>query len=98
MYLNLLAETGVVGTFAFLLLVIAAVSAAYRGSRVRDPANRAICMAVGIGLVMLLIDGIVHVPIYNPESTMVLFALLGVSTVFVQIDRREHEEAEEAGL
>ena len=85
LYLNVLAEEGVVGAIALILLLIASISVVYRGCHVRDPAGRSICIAIGVGLMTLLANSFVNATLFT-EPALPLFALLGVATVFVGLD------------
>lgn len=85
LYLNTLAEEGILGAFALLGLIIFSVSAVYRGSRIPDPVGRMICIGIGIGLMTLLANSFVEVSLFT-EAAIPLFGLLGVATVFVGLE------------
>jgi O-antigen ligase len=82
LYLNTLAEEGIIGAFALLGLLVVSIAAVYRGCRVPDPAGRAICIGIGIGLMTLLANSVVDVTLLS-EAALPTFALLGVATTYV---------------
>jgi O-antigen ligase len=86
LYLNILAEQGLVGIATFLLLVLVSLGVVYRGCHVRDPAGRAICVGAGAGLVTLAFHSLLDVTLFGPMALPV-FALVGVAAVFVSLDR-----------
>jgi O-antigen ligase len=85
LYLNTLAEAGLVGAVALLLLIGLSISAVYRGCRVTDPIGRSACIGIGISLMILLIDSFVDATLFT-EAALPLFALLGVATVFIGLE------------
>jgi O-antigen ligase len=86
LYLNVLAEEGIVGLLCLIALAIAALLTLYRGCRVRDPAGRAICMASGAGMMTLALHSLLDVTLPGPIG-LPAFALLAVAAVFVARDR-----------
>jgi O-antigen ligase len=86
LYLNVLAEEGIVGLLCLIALAIAALVTLYRGCRVRDPAGRAICMASGAGIMTLALHSLLDVTLPGPIG-LPAFALLAVAAVFVARDR-----------
>jgi O-antigen ligase len=88
LYLNVLAEEGIIGLLSLLALAIAAVVTIYRGCRVRDPAGRAICMASGAGIMTLALHSLLDVTLPGPIG-LPAFALLAVAATFVALDRPE---------
>jgi O-antigen ligase len=86
LYLNVLAEEGFVGLLSFMALALASLSMLYRGSRVRDPAGRAICMASGAGILTLALHSLLDVTLPGPIG-LPAFALLAVAAIFVARDR-----------
>lgn len=91
LYLNILAEEGLIGIAAFAFFAILAVTVAHRGSRVRDPVGRAICMGLGAGLLTFGAHNMLEAHLFS-ELAPPLFALLGVASVFVALDRARDEE------
>jgi O-antigen ligase len=85
LYLNTLAEEGLVGAVALLLLIGLSISAVYRGCRVTDSIGRSACIGIGISLMILLIDSFVDATLFT-EAALPLFALLGVATVFIGLE------------
>lgn len=77
LYLNILAELGIVGFAAFLVFAVAAVAAAFRRARLRDPVTRAVALAVGAGLLTLGVHSLLEVTLIG-EVALPLFALLAV--------------------
>lgn len=88
-FLNVLAEQGTLGILTFGLLGATALAAAYRGSRIRDPAGRATSLGAGMGLLVLAIHGLLDVPLFGERIEMPLLVVLGVVTVFVRLDAEE---------
>jgi O-antigen ligase len=96
LYLNTLAEEGLVGLAALLLLGVSAVVVGYRGARIRDPVGRTISLGIGAGFITLAVHGIVQYTLLT-EVAIPLFALLAVVARFVALDREPVEEPTEAG-
>ena len=86
LYLNVLAEEGIIGFFSLIALAIAALATIYRGCHVRDPAGRAICMASGAGIMTLALHSLLDVTLPGPIG-LPAFALLAVAAIFVARDR-----------
>ncbi len=88
LYLNILAEDGVIGIVAFLALAIAAVATAYRACHIRDPQGRVIALGLGVGLMVLAVHSVVEVTSLDGERLeLPLLALLAAATIFVRMDR-----------
>jgi O-antigen ligase len=85
LYLNTLAEGGILGAASLLLVIVMAISAAYRGCRLSDPIGRATCIGIGIGLMTLLANSMVEVTLLT-EAALPLMALLGAATVFIGLE------------
>jgi O-antigen ligase len=94
LYLNVLAEEGIIGFFSLIALALAAVATVYRGCRVRDPAGRAICMASGAGIMTLALHSLLDVTLPGPIG-LPAFALLAVAAIFVTRDREEESREQE---
>ena len=75
LYLNTLAEEGIIGLGALVVLLASALWTAGRGARAPDARGRAICLAVGAGLATLCVHGILEATLLN-EVAFPLFALL----------------------
>lgn len=85
LYLNVLAEEGVVGIVALGLLGFTALRLAYRGSSLRDPMGAAVCVGVGAGWVVLALHNLLEVTLFEGLPQPV-FALLAVSAMYVALD------------
>jgi O-antigen ligase len=86
LYLNVLAEEGILGLLSLITLAIAALATIYRGCHVRDPAGRAICTASGVGIMTLALHSLLDVTLPGPIG-LPAFALLAVAAIFVALDR-----------
>jgi O-antigen ligase len=91
LYLNVMAEEGIIGLVALLFLGGAAVAVVYRGSRVRDPIGRAICIGVGAGIATLGVHSFLEAGLLG-EVALPLFSLLAVAAAFVGLDSTEAAE------
>lgn len=85
LYLNTLAEMGILGAIALLALVLGALGVAYRGLRVRDPAGRAVCIGLGAGLLAFALHNLLEVTLL--EVLQPVLALVAVAAVFIARDR-----------
>jgi O-antigen ligase len=92
LFLNVLAEEGLVGLVALLLLMLSALAAAYRGRRSADPVTRAVCAAVGAGVLGIAFHSIFEVTLFS-ELIVPLFALLGVCAALVAQERERSTSA-----
>jgi O-antigen ligase len=81
MYLNLLAEQGIVGLAAFLLMGAIAALVLYRGTRVENPAGRAIALGVGAGATTWALRSLLDDALYA-EIFVVLLTLIAVVGCF----------------
>jgi O-antigen ligase len=93
LYLNTLAEEGVIGVGALALLGFGAFAVAYRGSRVSDPAARAICIGIGGGLATLALHSVLEVTLLS-ELSLPLFALLAVALGVAEREQDERRQAQ----
>ena len=85
LYLNILAEEGIVGLGAFALFAMASLLVAYRASRLRhDGAGRAVGLAIGVGLMGLAVHSMLEVTLFS-ELALPLFAVLGVAASHVAL-------------
>ena len=82
LYLNILAEEGIVGFAAFVVFAFSAVAACFRRRNLPDPAARAIALAVGAGLLTLGVHSLLEVTLIG-EVALPLFALLAVVASYV---------------
>lgn len=85
LYLNVLAEQGVIGILALLALGAAAVGVAYRGSRSQDKILRALSLAVGSGLLVLAFHSMLEVTLLT-EAALPLFALLAAVVAMLALE------------
>ena len=88
LYLNVLAEEGVVGLGVLVLFGFAAFRITYRGSRLSDPAGRAIAVALGAGLATIAIHSIIEVTLIS-ELSLPLVALLAVVWTSLAVKRTD---------
>jgi O-antigen ligase len=87
-YLQALAEEGIVGLLVLLAFCGVVIVVLFRTSRVGDPVGRGIGAATGVAFAGLLIHGFLEVPLLS-EASLPLFALIGVAAVFADLDRDE---------
>ena len=95
LYLNVLAEEGIIGLVSLIALAFGALATIYRGCKVRDPAGRAICMASGAGIMTLALHSLLDVTLPGPIA-LPAFALLAVAAIFVARDRAPRRESRAA--
>jgi O-antigen ligase len=91
LYLNTLAEEGVVGIAALALLLLGSFAVAYRGSRSSDPTSRVICLGVGAGLATLALHSILEVTLLS-ELSLPLFALVAVALSVAEREQNERRQ------
>ncbi len=92
LYLNILAEEGIIGFAAFVAFAFAAVAVCFRGARLADAVGRAVALGVGAGLFTLAVHSVVEVSLVG-EVALPVFALLAVTAGFVG----ERDEASSSG-
>jgi O-antigen ligase len=88
LYLNVMAEEGLIGLGALVLLALAALGVVYRGARVRDPVGRAICIGIGAGVMTLGVHSFLEAELLG-EIGLPFFGLLAVAAGFVALDRED---------
>lgn len=91
LYLNILAEEGLIGLIAFILFAGASARRAFIGSRSDDPLIRAVCLGIGSGMTALAVHSLLDVGFYG-EVAFPLFSLIAVATAFTALDRVRVEE------
>lgn len=91
-FLNVLAEQGTLGFLTFAGMCVIALVLTVRGTRIRDPAGRAISLGVGAGLLVLAFHSLLDVALFGERLEFPLFALLAVIAVWVDLDRRDRRE------
>mgnify|MGYP000100095229 CR=1 FL=1 len=84
-YLQALAEEGIIGLLVLLGFAGVVIVVLYRSSRTRDPVGRAIGASTGVAFVGLLVHGFLEVPLQS-EAALPLFALIGVAAAFADFD------------
>jgi O-antigen ligase len=91
MYMQVLAETGIVGLFLFMVVLVQAGLLLYKASR-QDGASFNIAYAWFIAFMVLLLGGLLKHDHYDK----MLWLFIGISVTFVMAQRREpvHEQAE----
>jgi O-antigen ligase len=88
LYLNVLAEEGIVGVFALLLVALAVVRVVLSGIRARAPDARLVVMAIGVSFLTVALHSILDVTLLS-ELAFPFFGLLGVCAAYVSLDREE---------
>jgi O-antigen ligase len=88
MYLQALAEQGIVGFLALLGLIGAALTVLFRAARSSSRFTRLLGFSVGIGFTGVLIHGFLEVPLMG-EAMLPLFALLAVTAAAVESSAAE---------
>lgn len=96
LYLNILAEEGLLGLIAFLLFAAASVRRTFLGSRSDDPLTRALCLGIGSGMTALAVHSLLDVGFYG-EVAFPLFSLIAVATALTARERVAGEERSPAG-
>jgi O-antigen ligase len=91
LYLNVLAEEGLVGILAFFLFAGAAVRRAFVGSRSDDPLTRSICLGIGAGMAALAVHSFLDVGFYG-EVAFPLFSMIAVATALTSTERESAAE------
>ncbi len=85
-YLNTLAEQGVLGLLGLLVLAAAVVPLLYAGRRASDPLGRAICGGVGAGAAAWAVRGMFDAGLYG-DVIVPAAALVAICVVIVTRDR-----------
>lgn len=88
LYLNVLAEGGVVGVAALLLLLGMAVVVLYRAARARDPRTVAVGLGGGAGVIAVVVHSFAEVTLLT-ELALPFFALAAVAAVYVALEQRD---------
>ena len=88
LYLNVLAEQGIVGVAALLLLAFSSIATAFRGRRIRAPVGRGVCLGLGAGIMAMGIHDLLEVTLIS-EVSIPLLGLLAAAALFVALDEAE---------
>jgi O-antigen ligase len=88
LYLNVLAEEGIVGVFALVLLALALIRVVASGIRARAPDARLVVVALGVSFLTVALHSMLDVTLLS-ELAFPFFGLLGVAVAFVSLDREE---------
>jgi O-antigen ligase len=88
LYLNVLAEGGILGVAALTLLALAIVRTVAAGVRARAPDARLVAGALGASFVTVALHSILDVTLLS-ELAFPFFGLLAVCVAFVALDRDE---------
>ena len=88
MYLNTLAEQGLLGLFGLALLGLASIPMLYAGRLVRDPLGRAICGGVGAGAAAWAVRGMFDAGLYG-DVIIPGAALIALAAIIVGADRAD---------
>jgi O-antigen ligase len=88
LYLNVLAEEGIVGVFALALLALALIRVVASGIRARAPDARLVVIALGVSFLTVALHSVLDVTLLS-ELAFPFFGLLGVCVAFVSLDREE---------
>jgi O-antigen ligase len=91
LYLNVMAEEGLVGLAALIALGLAALGVVYRGARIRDPAGRTLCIGIGAAVMTLAVHNLLEAELIG-EIGLPFFGLLAVAAGLVALDRAEPAE------
>jgi O-antigen ligase len=86
LYLNILAEEGLIGILAFFLFAGAAIRRAFVGSSSDDPLTRNICLGIGAGMTALAVHSFLDVGLYG-EVAFPLFSMIAVATTLTGMER-----------
>lgn len=84
-YLQVLAETGIVGALVTLWFITATVVAIKRGLKARDPRAAAMALASGAGLVALLVHSVFDFNLQLPSNALLFLLLSAVSSTVASI-------------
>lgn len=95
LYLNVLAEQGSLGLIALLAFAVVTLRLLARGSRARDPIARAVCLALGAGIMTLAVHSMLDVT-FPGEIGLPIFGLLAVAASFLARERRDQSLAGES--
>ena len=87
LYLEILAEQGIVGCVAFFVLVALAVSHLRTLRRSRDPHTQVLGGAVGAALIAFLAAAVFELTLLRPWVTITLFALVGLLSALAWTER-----------
>jgi O-antigen ligase len=85
-YLQALAEQGLVGLLALATLLGSAVLTTFRAARATDSMTRTLGIGLGIGVIGLMVHGLLEIPLYS-ESILPLMGLLAVVATLVDTER-----------
>jgi putative inorganic carbon (hco3(-)) transporter len=88
LYLNTLAEQGLIGVAALLLLLGAFFALCVRLRRSADPRTRTMGLALAGAGVVLVVHNVFDVTFLDPKTSTLAWSLLGVAAALDQIDRR----------
>ena len=86
LYLNLLAEQGIIGLVAFLLFAAALLAVLIGATRSRVPGTRPLAIGIGAGVLGFLLQSMLDALLYG-EHALPLFALAGAAGCMLRLAR-----------
>ena len=87
-YLQLLAETGVIGLTAFAFFIYAYFSAVFKNIKNISPYRQVLCMGMTAGVLAMLIDSIFCFPLHRVSHNVLFWSFLGMSVAMGRIEEK----------
>lgn len=94
LYLNILAEQGLVGFAALLVLAWGFVQATRELRQDRDPALRQMGLALRAAGLVVVVHNLLDVTFFDAKNAMLIWIVLGITAALVSISRRERASVE----
>ena len=86
-YIELFAETGLIGLTAFLWLVVAALLRVSRAARQRQGIERLLGLAIAASWIAAIVSGLGDVPFYHHETRIYFFTLFAMGYIYAGAGR-----------
>lgn len=91
-YLQIAAETGIVGLLSFLLLIgTFFISTIKNLAKIKDRFSHAVLSAISAGIIVTLVHSVVDTNLYSLQLSVLFWVMLGVNAAIIKATGRDEE-------